>query len=41
MNNGPDADDRTIIFQHAIHFEYLTVGWNLVEGVVAVLDTNT
>ena len=38
MNDGPQA---TIIRQralaHAMNLEYVTIGWNILEGVIAVL----
>ena len=29
-------DDRTSLLKHALRLEYLTVGWNLVEAVIAI-----
>ncbi len=34
--NEPKALDRAPLLRHALRLEYLTVGWNVVEGVVAV-----
>lgn len=33
---GASKGDRRALVEHGLHLEYLTVGWNLVEGVVAV-----
>jgi divalent metal cation (Fe/Co/Zn/Cd) transporter len=30
------APDRAALVRHALRLEYLTIGWNLVEGIVAV-----
>ena len=30
------GDERAALLRHALHLEYLTVGWNVIEGVVAV-----
>jgi divalent metal cation (Fe/Co/Zn/Cd) transporter len=32
----PPATDRALDVQHGIRLEYLTLGWNILEGVVAV-----
>ena len=29
-------DGRTSLLKHALRLEYLTVGWNLVEAVIAI-----
>jgi divalent metal cation (Fe/Co/Zn/Cd) transporter len=43
MNTGsnisaqpPDVASRAAALRHALHLEYLTVGWNVVEGLIAV-----
>lgn len=36
MNETLPLDDRQAGVRHSLRLEYLTVGWNLVEGVVAV-----
>ena len=28
--------DRALLLRRALHLEYLTVGWNIVEGIVAI-----
>ena len=30
------AEPRDALLRHALHLEYLTVGWNVVEGIVAI-----
>jgi divalent metal cation (Fe/Co/Zn/Cd) transporter len=36
MNESSAAAQRVPLLQHALRLEYLTVGWNVVEGLVAV-----
>ena len=31
-----DHEERTGVVQRALRLEYLTVGWNIVEGVIAI-----
>lgn len=33
---APPAEPRDALLRHALRLEYLTVGWNVVEGIVAV-----
>ncbi len=34
---GTEAPDRRSLLRRGLRLEYFTVGWNLVEGIVAVL----
>jgi hypothetical protein len=36
MNESSTAAQRVPLLQHALRLEYLTIGWNVVEGLVAV-----
>lgn len=36
MSNEVARTDRTFLLRRALHLEYLTVGWNIVEGIIAI-----